>query len=167
MATVIKGSDPIASVAVDYLVSVAGKAELLGAAAAPISNHIVELVSLAVGISASEEDQARGTLRQQLAKSVIQYIAAHAADPELTPTKTARHFRISVRYVHRLLEESGETFSKLLLRRRLERCAEDLRTGDPSSIGQIAFRWGFNDLSHFSRSFRNQFGVTPREYKQQ
>lgn len=164
-ATLISSSNAIARVAAEYLTSIADKAEDLGAVADPISNHIIELVSLAVGISSREEDRARGTLRQQLAKSLIQYIAAHAADPELTPARAAQHFRISIRYVHRLLEESGETFSKLLLRRRLERCAEDLRTGVQSSISEVAFRWGFNDLSHFSRSFRNQFGVAPREYK--
>jgi AraC-like DNA-binding protein len=30
-------------------------------------------------------------------------------------------------------------------------------------IGEIAFSWGFSDLSHFSRRFRDQFGMTPSE----
>lgn len=166
-ATLISGSDPVARVATEYLTSVAHQVQHLGAVADSISSHIVDLVSLAVGVSSRDEDRARGAFRQQLAKSLMQYIAAHAADPELTPARAAQHFRISVRYVHRLLEESGETFSRLLLRRRLDRCAQELRRGTTSSIGEIAFRWGFNDLSHFSRSFRNQFGVTPREYKLQ
>ncbi|WP_333718088.1 helix-turn-helix domain-containing protein [Agrobacterium tumefaciens] len=87
-------------------------------------------------------------------------IFPHAADPALTPAKAAEHFRISV-----LLEDSGERFSQFLLRQRLQKCADDLRTKRGSSIGEIAFRWGFNDLSHFSRSFRNHFGVAPREYR--
>ena len=34
------------------------------------------------------------------------------------------------------------------------------------SISDVAFRWGFNDAGHFSRAFKDQFGVTPREYRQ-
>jgi AraC-like DNA-binding protein len=33
------------------------------------------------------------------------------------------------------------------------------------SISQICFRWGFNDSAHFSRAFRNQFGLSPREHR--
>ncbi|WP_429923488.1 helix-turn-helix domain-containing protein [Agrobacterium vitis] len=32
---------------------------------------------------------------------------------------------------------------------------------------EIAFRWGFNDLSHFSKTFRHHFGVPPRDYRSQ
>ncbi|WP_236759231.1 helix-turn-helix domain-containing protein [Agrobacterium tumefaciens] len=102
--------------------------------------------------------------RQSIKRKLI---FPHAVDPALTPATAAEHFRISVRYVHRLLEDSGETFSQFLLRQRLQKCADDLRTKGGCSIGEIAFRWGFNDLSHFSRSFRNQFGVAPREYRVQ
>ncbi|MUZ62177.1 helix-turn-helix domain-containing protein [Agrobacterium vitis] len=158
---------PIASVAIDYLKSVAQNAEHIGTASTPIANHIVDLVAMAAGVSTTEEDRARGTLRSQLSRSVIQFIGAHAADPTLTPAKAAQHFKISVRYVHRLLEESGETFSRLLLKRRLERCADDLRAEAAISISEIAFRWGFNDLSHFSKTFRHHFGVAPRDYRGQ
>jgi methylphosphotriester-DNA--protein-cysteine methyltransferase len=28
---------------------------------------------------------------------------------------------------------------------------------------EIAFRWGFNDAAHFSRVFKAQYGVSPRQ----
>lgn len=161
----ITQANPVAAVAVDYLSSIARNVEHVEAAATPIANHLVELVAMAAGVAVGEEERARGALRAQLSRALVQYIGAHAADPELTPAKAAQHFRISVRYVHRLLEESGETFSRLLLRRRLERCADDLRANAGDSVGKIAFRWGFNDLSHFSRTFRNHFGMAPRDYR--
>ncbi|MGR6467679.1 AraC-like ligand-binding domain-containing protein [Rhizobium sp. PAMB 3182] len=161
----ITNANPIASVAGDYLKSIARNVEQIETAATPIANHIVELVAMAAGVSVGAEDRARGALRAQLSRSLVRFIGANAADPELTPAKAAQHFKISVRYVHLLLEESGETFSRLLLRRRLERCAEDLRAEAVGSIGEIAFRWGFNDLSHFSRTFRGHFGVAPRDYR--
>jgi AraC-like DNA-binding protein len=34
------------------------------------------------------------------------------------------------------------------------------------SISEICFRWGFNGSAHFSRAFRDQYGVSPREFRQ-
>jgi AraC family transcriptional regulator, positive regulator of tynA and feaB len=75
-----------------------------GAAALSIINHLVELVAMAVGVSSREEDRALRTLRNQLTFSLINYINSQTADPKFTPAKAAAHFRISVRYVHRLLD---------------------------------------------------------------
>jgi AraC-like DNA-binding protein len=53
------------------------------------------------------------------------------------------------------------------LRRRLERCATLLH--DPHwlsrSITDIAFRNGFNNMTHFGYAFKKHFGSTPREYR--
>jgi len=34
-------------------------------------------------------------------------------------------------------------------------------------VSEVAFSWGFNDATHFSRSFKEQFGLSPRDWKQQ
>ena len=51
--------------------------------------------------------------------------------------------------------------------RRLEQCRQDL--ADPAqerlSITHIAFRWGFNDVAHFSRSFRETYQQSPRDLR--
>jgi hypothetical protein len=51
--------------------------------------------------------------------------------------------------------------------RRLERCRLDLRSPlhVQKSISDILFQWGFNDSASFSRAFREQYGVSPREYR--
>ena len=49
----------------------------------------------------------------------------------------------------------------------LERCRADL--GTPAlrtrSVGEIAYYWGFNDVAHFSRSFRARYAQSPREFR--
>lgn len=57
--------------------------------------------------------------------------------------------------------------SEWIRHRRLARCAADLRDGsqDHLPITEIAFRWGFSDAAHFSRAFKQQFGVAPRDYR--
>jgi AraC-like DNA-binding protein len=88
------------------------------------------------------------------------------ADPALCPAKVVAHFGVSVRYLHKVLEEGSRSFGRLSLERRLERCAKDFARADadPGTITEIALRWGFNDMSHFSRTFRQRFGKTPRDY---
>jgi hypothetical protein len=51
---------------------------------------------------------------------------------------------------------------------RLERCKRDL--SDPAHmarhVGDNAFSWGFNDLTHFSRIFKQRLGASPREWRE-
>ena len=52
---------------------------------------------------------------------------------------------------------------KWLLSKRLDYAA-NLILHNSSNITQIAFESGFEDISHFSRKFKEKFGVSPRFY---
>jgi AraC family transcriptional regulator len=51
-----------------------------------------------------------------------------------------------------------------LLRLRLQRAAFRLRI-EPAKVVDIALESGFGDVSNFNRSFRAEFGVTPRIWR--
>jgi AraC-like DNA-binding protein len=73
---------------------------------------------------------------------------------------------VTPRYVHKLLEGEGLTFSAFVLGRRLARAhrmLSDPRFGD-RSISSVAFDVGFGDLSYFNRAFR-RYGATPSEIR--
>ncbi len=54
------------------------------------------------------------------------------------------------------------------MERRLEHCRKELSCYGPSkNITEIAYRWGFNDSAHFSRSFKNRYGISPKQYRDQ
>ncbi|WP_172331896.1 helix-turn-helix domain-containing protein [Mangrovicoccus sp. HB161399] len=165
MAIRYGAESPLNSVAVSFLCSVAKLAEDLSSADIALSNQIVNLVGLALESPSGDVAGSEGDLRECLAQSILDYISANAQDPDMTPSKAAQRFRISVRYVHKVLEGRGTTFGKSLLDRRLELCAESLLRDPSAPIGSIAFHWGFGDLSHFSRSFRAKYGMTPTEYR--
>jgi AraC-like DNA-binding protein len=84
-------------------------------------------------------------------------------DPKLTAPAVAARLGITPRYLRKLLEETGKSFSEHLLDKRLERAAQLLR--DPrqheARIAAIAYASGFNDLSYFNRVFRRRYGLTP------
>lgn len=104
---------------------------------------------------------------QPLLALIQNYMLGRLDNPSLSPELVAKAHNISVRYVHRLFSAAGTSLCEWLREKRLERCAADLR--DPAlsaeHITQIAFRWGFNEAAHFSRSFKAVYRCSPRQYR--
>jgi AraC-like DNA-binding protein len=102
-----------------------------------------------------------------LLERVFQSIEMRLSDPDLNIHQIASEHGISSRYLQKLFETHGESFSQYVKLRRLERCRLDL--GSPlyaqRTISEILFQWGFNDSATFSRAFRDRYGVSPREYR--
>jgi AraC-like DNA-binding protein len=99
---------------------------------------------------------------------LCQTIETLLPDSELSLRRVADEEGVSPRYVQKLFASADETFSHYLRTRRLERCRTDLASPQHArlSISEICFRWGFNGSAHFSRAFRDQYGVSPREFRQ-
>lgn len=112
--------------------------------------------------SAGNENVLNGALFDR----VISYIEQHFGDPELSPTRLASVHGISLRYLHLLFAQRGHAVSGWIRERRLEYCCQVLANAHPSlSVSEIAFRAGFKDSSHFSRAFRQRFGISPTEHR--
>jgi AraC family transcriptional activator of tynA and feaB len=91
------------------------------------------------------------------------YIDAHLSDPSLSPATIAKANAISIRTLHRLFESTDDSVGAVIRERRLSRCRADLLLGTTDSVSAIAFRWGFRNMSFFSRLFRERYGVSARE----
>ena len=99
--------------------------------------------------------------------ALLGFCRANLCNPDLSPQMVAAHFGISVRTLHLRFAQLGQTFGRWVLRQRLDICRAALRDPNHSStsIAAIAYRCGFNDLSHFCKVFRRKFGATPREWR--
>jgi AraC-like DNA-binding protein len=106
-------------------------------------------------------------IRAGVLQRVWRTIEAGLSDPSLSLGKVAAVQGLSTRYVQKLFEESGQSFSSYVRRRRLEQCRADLINPINADVSIITtcFQWGFNDAATFSRAFREEFGVSPREYR--
>ncbi len=101
------------------------------------------------------------------AREMMRYIEANLDNSDLSPSTVAAHLGISVRYVHKQFAVFGMTFSDYVRSKRLEHISADLQSdvGRGQQISSLAYRWGFNDLSTFNRSFKKKFGCLPREFR--
>ena len=127
-------------------------------------DHLVDLVAFALGAEGDAREHVEGGgVRAARLTKVLHDIENRIADPALSAAGVAAQLGVTPRYVHLLLEETGRTFSRHVLERRLARAMELLR--DPRHSGRkiadVALDAGFADLSYFNRAFRLQFGDTP------
>lgn len=138
----------------------------------PISHDAVasSIVSiLAAGLRTLETDvePAPSAMSTYHLERIKQHVLANLHDPGLSVQSTSAALRLSVSSLYRVFESQEVTLSDWIWRQRLDRCRRDL--ADPllanQSVIQIAFRWGFSDASHLSRSFKRTYGLSPRDFR--
>lgn len=91
------------------------------------------------------------------------FVAQHLSDSSLSPATVAAATGLSTRYINMLFEDEKTSLMRYVLTCRLKRCYDDLLHAQYPRVSDIAFKWGFNNVSHFSRAFRQAFNVTPSE----
>lgn len=95
------------------------------------------------------------------------FIRKNLGDSRLCPDWIAKAHDMSTRYLHMLFNDENTSVSRFIQLQRLEACRACLADTNMNSytITEIAFRWGFNDASHFNRVFKAAYNVTPRQYR--
>ena len=114
------------------------------------------------------DDLPPGRLQPELQiESLLAFCRQNLHDAELSPQRAADHVGLSVRTLHARFRQFGQSFGRWLLENRLQGCGTALR--DPSqrlsNISEVAYRWGFNDLSYFNKAFRARFDMSPGEWR--
>jgi AraC-like DNA-binding protein len=131
--------------------------------------HIHDLIAATVGATrdALASAERRG-IRAARLRAMMADITVNLDDCDLKVADVAQRQRVTTRYVHKLFEREGLTFSAFVLDRRLSRAHRFLsepRLAD-LKISSVAFDVGFGDLSYFNRVFRRRYGATPSEIRQ-
>ena len=113
------------------------------------------------GLKENEKNQSARLCR------ILSYLEEHFSDHQLTPTLIADANYVSVRHLHGLFQQCGTTVSKWIWSRRLKAGREDLLDSAKASltICEIAYSRGFNDSAHFSRAFKDRFGLSPGQLR--
>ena len=133
---------------------------------AMVARNVLDIMatSYAIAFDAPLTDSSAVSARRLQAK---RYIEAHLREPDLSPCTVAKALGISPRYLRMLFCGGSENASRYILRRRLEECAKQLSSAlwRGHTITEIAFAAGFNSAAHFTRVFRDEYGVTPSQYR--
>lgn len=127
------------------------------------ATHVCDLISLAIGTT--EEGRQLASQRGVRAARRQALKAELAREPGMPLDRLAARQGISPRYVQKLFEEEGTTFSDFVLERRLASARGMLNSPRFASwsIAAIALEAGFGDLSYFNRRFKRRYLMTPTD----
>jgi AraC-like DNA-binding protein len=114
------------------------------------------------------DDPGRVHAAAELIAAVRQFIGSNISNPDLSPAVIADAFHISLRKLYRAFEEADVSIGREIRTQRLNQCAKDLRNPAlrEEKVSTIAARSGIDDAAKFSRQFKSQFGMSPREYRE-
>ena len=160
----LAASSPFAELARRHVMTLTDpETSLNESAMSVLSENLCNLIALA-----SAEEVEPGRLQPELQlETILVFCRQHLHEADLSPQKVADRLGVSVRTLHWRFKQAGNTFGRWIRENRLDGCAAALR--DPNqravNISDIAYNWGFNDLSHFNKAFRARFSMTPREWR--
>jgi AraC-like DNA-binding protein len=104
------------------------------------------------------------TLDQSLLKKVIHIIEENIDNPRFGVEELADRMNMSRTNLHRKMKAITNFPASELIRTIRLRKAAELLLNQTDTVSQVGLMVGFDDHSHFSKSFRKQFGVSPSEY---
>ena len=108
----------------------------------------------------------RGGLGSARLRRIKEFVDAKIED-DLTLCEMAQAVELSPAHFSRMFRKStGESPHQFLLRQRVERAKEMLRSADERVI-DVAVACGFKSQQHFAQAFRHVCGVSPTEYRQE
>ncbi|MCF6471285.1 helix-turn-helix domain-containing protein [Nonomuraea sp. MG754425] len=165
------GSDnPIARLAFTYFSQLAVADELhQGVHADAAVQPSVELLRAVLTSQHGDSGLAKAPLEATLSLRVTRYIREHLADRDLSAARIAAAHDISVRHLYAVLSRSGISLGDWIRTRRLAECRRELAgpNGRLRTIAAIGRSWGFADATHFSKVFKQTYGISPRAWREQ
>lgn len=132
------------------------------------SRHVYDLTALVLDSfvrgGAERNEHSKAAARRRL---IRRDILENLSDPGLHVGAIAKRQGVTPRYIQRLFETEGTTFTAFVRDCRLDLAFRLLteRGASPTRITEIAYDAGFSDLSTFSRAFRQRFNATPTDIR--
>lgn len=132
-----------------------------------IVTHVCNMIEILFNFTKYDTENKLGKLREARLYAIKNDILTCLDQENLSLAMMAERHSVSIRYIQKLFEFEGMTFSEYVRTERLAKAHRMLV--DPQlvncPIGVIGYEAGFTDLSHFNRAFRRRYGATPSDVR--
>jgi AraC-like DNA-binding protein len=134
---------------------------------AMLGTSMIDLVRVLIATAGADTKLMREILDDSLVLRIERYIAQHLTEADLSPASIANAHHISVRQLYKVWSGQNQSLATSILRARLEGARREMMYPQGSlPIAAVANKWGFTNAAHFSKQFKDQFGVSPRDVRQ-
>jgi len=161
----LRAEDRLMSSLCAMLPSLAGKIDCTSEEM--VGNHVLDLIAVSLAKTMEAGRPRISSAKALVLLNIRSVIEARMTDPSLDAQAVADAVGVSVRYANAILAEHDTSIMRLLQARRLARCRYALE--DPNqahrTVSEIAYGWGFSDMTHFGRRFKKAYGILPSEYQ--
>ncbi len=159
---------PIANLLKGFLITLASDLQSIGPDRMKMLSQSFDLL-LAAAIEPTEDNmqEAVNPINAGKLNTAITFIRKHLRSRELSADFICKSLNMSRRNLYYLFERHGGV-AKYIKTARLEACYDVLT--DPTDhrlVSTIAFQYGFTSMSAFSRQFKDEYGFSPREAREQ
>ncbi|UMB67887.1 helix-turn-helix domain-containing protein [Mycobacterium paraterrae] len=158
---------PLTALTHDHLRRLAAHTSQLAALGNDGASHpSIELIRAVLATHLQAGHLAKDALADTLAVRIMEYARHHLDDADLNAATIAAAHHISVRHLYQVLAAEGVSLADWIRMHRLEACRRALvHDSGRLNIAGIARRYGFTNMSSFSRAFRIEYGLSPREWR--
>lgn len=167
-AVTLGADNPVARLASTYFSQLAVSEGLReGRHAEAVAEPSVELLRAVVASQLEDAAAARAPLEATLGPRILGYVRAHLSEHDLSAARIAAAHGISVRHLYTVLARSGVSLGDWIRTRRLAECERELSgpAARSRTVAAIGRSWGFPDAAHFSRVFKQAYGLSPRAWR--
>ncbi len=129
-----------------------------------VSDQVIDMMDIVLAQGSSPKSNRGADLTLLRVKELIR---GRLSEPGMDAAAIAAATRLSISYLNHLFKSDGKSLMNYLWTLRLERAAQLLSSPrvTAAQVEEIAWQCGFASASHFSRRFREHFGMTPGNYR--
>lgn len=132
-----------------------------------LNASLLDVLSTAFDSVFGDTDIRRQSRQMQQLQRIKQFLLNNLPDTGLTAENIALATHVSPRTLNRLFAQEGTTAIRWLWQQRLSACHDVLLKRHVRRVSDAALNFGFTNLSHFSRAFKNAYGIPPQQLLKQ
>lgn len=148
----------------DYIVKPFNLNELKARIKSHIDNRKILIEKFKKNINIEFKEIASSSVDEVFLNKAAQVVEKHLLDTDFDAEKFAEEMNVSRTSLHRKLKALTNTSATEFIRILKLKKAANMLKNNVGNVSEVAFSCGFNNLSYFTKCFKDYFGVTPTDF---